>query len=344
MLATADFVLRSVLPYPTNCILSSGATEMARAKSQLLTADIWKPITSAAKRSRKPSYVAVAYFGQGASKLLPLRCNSRLVVDASENAVKSGQTHPADLKILQDRGVLIYSVPNLHAKVYVFDEIALIGSANVSNRSAVTLIESVLRTVDPSIIRAAKTFVQSLCLHELSPGALDRLQKIYRSPRFPEGAAPQRRKISMSGSRAELPRLFLTQLVRGDPPAGSEDAQEKGMKTAKARRRFGRRYVLQDFHWSGNAPFLRGDKVIQVIKEEDGRYLIDAPGDIIYTRRWSGNGRRVMFVYLEMPKVRRIALEKLALRLGRGTKRKLYRNGLVRNREFAEALLGNWSS
>jgi hypothetical protein len=40
-----------------------------------------------------------------------LRAGSRLVVDASENAVKSGQTHPADLKKLQNRGVVIYSYP-----------------------------------------------------------------------------------------------------------------------------------------------------------------------------------------------------------------------------------------
>ncbi|SRR6266481_5040672 len=315
---------------------------MARTKSQLLTSDIWKSITSAAKRSRKPSYVAVAYFGKGASKLLPLRTNSRLVVDASENAVKSGQTHPADLKSLQKRGVIIYSVPNLHAKIYVFDDMAIVGSANVSNRSAGTLIESVLRTVDRGIVRSAKSFVESLCLHELSPGTLDRLQKIYRSPRIPGGTA-KRTKNPRQRTRAELPRLFLTQLVRSDPPAGSEAAEEKGYQAARSRRKHGRNYILEQFNWSGDAPFRNGDKVIQVVKEEDGRRLIDAPGDIIHTRRWQRNGRRVMFVYLEMPKVRRTSLEKLARRFGYGAKKKLHRNGLVRNREFAESLLGNWT-
>jgi hypothetical protein len=315
---------------------------MAGAKSQLLTADIWKSITSAAKRSRKPSYVAVAYFGQGASKLLPLRTDSRLVVDASENAVKSGQTHPADLKLLQKRGVIIYSVPNLHAKIYVFDDIAVVGSANVSNRSAGMLIESVLRTTDARIVRSAKSFVQSLCLHELSPGAIDRLQKIYRSPRIPGGALKRTKNLRRS-TQAELPRLFLTQLVRGDPPAGSESTEESGYQAAKSRRKHGRNYALERFNWSGDAPFRNGDKVIQVVKEEDGRRLIDAPGDIVHMRRWQRNGRRVTFVYLEIPKVRRTNLEKLARRFGYGAKKKLHRNGLVRNREFAEVLLGNWT-
>jgi hypothetical protein len=314
---------------------------MARTKNQLLTTDIWKSITSAAKNSRKPSYVAVAYFGQGASKLLPLRANSRLVVDASDNAVKAGQTHPADLKHLQRRGVVIYSVANLHAKIYVFDSIAFVGSANVSNNSAGTLIESMVRTTDPGIIRSAKLFVDSLCLDEMSPGTLDRLQKIYRPPRLPKGGQLKRRKAARN-TQKDLRRLFLIQLVRRDPPEGSEAAQEKGLKAAKSRRKHGRTYELQDFNWFGKAIFQRDDKVIQVIKEEDGRRLISAPADIIHMHRWQRNGRRVTFVYLAMPKVPRISLEKLAKRMGYGAKKKLHRNGLVRDREFSEALYKNW--
>jgi hypothetical protein len=313
---------------------------MPRTTNHLLTTDIWRSLTAAAKKARKPSYVAVAYFGQGASKLLPLRANSRLVVDASENAVRSGQTHPTDLKLLQKRGVIIYSAPNLHAKIYVCDEVALVGSANASNHSAGTLIESMLRTTDPGIVRSAKSFVGSLCLNELSPGALDRLQEIYKPPRLPKGK-PKRRRM---GQRAptHLPRLFLSQLVRGEPPAGSEAAQEKGLRIAKSCRKHARTYVLQDFYWWGNAPFRGGDKVIQVTKEVDGRRLIEGPADIIHTQRWQRKGRRVMFVYMELPNVRRTSLEKLAGRLGYGAKKKLLRNGLVRNRKFAEALYENW--
>jgi hypothetical protein len=48
-------------------------------------------------------------------------------------------------------------------------------------------------------------------------------------------------------------------------------------------------------------------------------------------------------VYVELPDVRRISLNKLAKRLGYGPKKKLHRNGLVRDRVFAEKLLGNWN-
>jgi hypothetical protein len=78
-------------------------------KTEFVSKGIWKALTASAKSARKPALVAVAYFGQGASKLLPLPAGSRLVVDASDNAVKSGQTQPSDLKRLQKRGVVIYS-------------------------------------------------------------------------------------------------------------------------------------------------------------------------------------------------------------------------------------------
>ncbi|MEI8152746.1 MAG: phospholipase D family protein [Hyphomicrobiales bacterium] len=314
-----------------------------RQRDQLLTEGIWKTLTAAAKKSRKPAYAAVAYFGQGASKLLPLPPNSRLVVDASDHAVKSGQTCPADLKLLQKRGVIIYSAPNLHAKVYAFNDVAFIGSANVSGRSAGTLIEAMMRTTNRSVIGAARSFVRDLCLNELSPGAIDRLGRIYRPPQM-QGNIPTKRGRSVNRRiRQELPRLFLTHLVRGDLPAESEATEERGFRIARSRRKHGRTYVLDDFSWSGDAPFRERDKIIQVIKEKDGTRLIDAPGEVIHTQEWRRNDRRLTFVYLELPRVRRIGLERLARRLGYGAKKKLLKRGLVRDRDFTEALLADWS-
>jgi hypothetical protein len=250
-------------------------------KSQFVSDGVWKVLTSAAK-SRKPALVAVAYFAQGASKLLALAPNSRLVVDASDGAVKSGQTCPTDLRRLQKRGVVIYSYPDLHAKVYAFDGLAFVGSANASNSSSSRLTEAVIRTTEQRVVRSAKAFVQGLCLDELSPGRLDRLARIYRPPRMPkgdgrQGKAPRRRPQS------ELPRLFLAQLKRIDPPEGSEDAYRRGALVAKSRRKRVRSYILDDFCWGKNSLFRAGDKVVQVVEESGTHHLIDAPADVIYT-------------------------------------------------------------
>jgi hypothetical protein len=155
--------------------------------ANLLTHGIWRTLTAATKGSRVRPAVAVAYFGQGAAKLLPLANGSTLVVDASEGAVKSGQTCPAELRKLLNRGVCIYSRQNLHAKIFVFGPKVFIGSANVSRHSAHTLHEAMIVITDGKVAAAAKDFVRGICVQEVGPKSLSRLQKLYRPPRLPSG-------------------------------------------------------------------------------------------------------------------------------------------------------------
>ncbi len=147
-----------------------------------ISSKVWPQLTKAVGRSQQGCSVAAAYFSAGASPLLPVHKGSRLVVDASDRAVASGQTCPTDLLKLVKRGVAVYSVPNVHAKVFVLGKTAYVGSANVSSRSASHLIEAVLRTTEPSEVQAARKFVEDLCLHELTPEVLEQLGKLYRPP------------------------------------------------------------------------------------------------------------------------------------------------------------------
>ena len=124
---------------------------------------IWSRLTKAAKACRGPAVVAVAYFSEEAAALLPIPKGSQLVVDASEATVKCGLTCPADLLRLHKKGVRIFSVQNLHAKVYVFGAQAFIGSANASNSSATRLKEAMLRTTERDAVKAARAFVRELC-------------------------------------------------------------------------------------------------------------------------------------------------------------------------------------
>src|SRR5437867_1112590 len=103
---------------------------------KLLTTNPWPAITIAATENPTRSYIAVAYVGTGGAKLLPLRRGSMLVVDASRRAVSCGQTNPTDLLGLIKAGVRVYSVENLHAKVFVLGRLAFVGSTNVSTHSA----------------------------------------------------------------------------------------------------------------------------------------------------------------------------------------------------------------
>jgi len=156
-------------------------------KSRFLGGSVWGAITASSRAHKGPSDVAVAYFGQGVTKLLTLARGSRLVVDASEQAVKSGQTHPASLLALHRKGVSIFSVKNLHAKVFVFGRTAFIGSANVSERSARQLFEAVVRTTDTRVVRDARDFVRESCIDPLRTEHLRTLQGIYEPPKIAGG-------------------------------------------------------------------------------------------------------------------------------------------------------------
>jgi hypothetical protein len=309
--------------------------------SQLITVGIWKQLTRAAKKSRRPSVVAVAYFGKGASKLLPLRTGSRLVVDASEAAVKGGQTCPSELETLTQRGVRVFSIPNLHAKLFVFGNRAFIGSTNASNRSANTLVEAVVMTTDLVAARAARTFVRGLCLHELGPEAIATLKKLYKPPRI-TGRRSQRRKSPDTRVAPDLPKLRMTQLRLESPPDGSEESQEAGERAARSKRKLRRTHVLEDCWWTGNCPIQVGDTVVKVLTEDDGRKFVSPPGNVIHTRKWRRGRQRVTFVYLEVLNRRRILAVRLAKHLGYGAKKQLSRNGQIRNQDFAEKLLTAW--
>jgi hypothetical protein len=308
----------------------------------LITQDIWLQLTKAVRGSRQQCAVAVAYFGAGASRLLPLRRGSRLVVDASDRAVASGQTCPADLIKLVKRGVAVYSVPNLHAKVFVLGRAAFIGSANVSSRSASQLVEAVVRTTEPSAVRAARQFVQDLCLHELTPTVLKRLTKIYRPPLVP-GGKRGKRTAKASFRRPTLPRLMLAQLHLEDWSERDQAMHDAALLVAKKRREHPRSFELESFRQTGKCPYQRGDVVIQVTDEGGGSILVTPPGNVLHVRTRHDKNRQVSFVYLERSARRRRPVKTLARALGRGALKRLRRDGIIRDSAFAQALLNKWA-
>ena len=308
--------------------------------TELITQGVWRRLTAAAKKTHRPSLVAVAYFGKNAGGLLPLRRGSRLVVDASEAAVSSGQTCPTDLK--KYKGVRIFSVQNLHAKLFVLGSRAYIGSANASHHSAGTMLEAVIETTDRNTVKAARNYVRGLCLHELGQEELDRLAKLYKPPRIKGRRKKQRKKRVSTLTRPDLPTLRIAQLVEGYPPAGSENAQEAGEKVARAKRKKRQTHVLEDFFWPGNCPYQKGDTVVQVVKQENEQKLVSPPANVIHTKIWRRGQKRVTFVYLEVPERRRKRLERLAKQLGYGAKKRLGRGGKVGDQAFAEKLRSAW--
>jgi len=151
----------------------------------LVTKAPWAAISGAAASAKQPSHVAVAYLGQKGDELLPLKKDSKLVVDASLTAVRAGITYPGALLKIQKRGARVFSVPLLHAKVFAFDGVGFVGSTNASVRSRDHLREAVVRVSDAATLADIRAYVEELATDELSKADLTWLGKQYLPPSFP---------------------------------------------------------------------------------------------------------------------------------------------------------------
>lgn len=241
---------------------------MRSTRTELVTGRVWSHLGEARRQARQRAWIAVAYFGKGAARLLPIKSGSRLVVDASDNAVKSGQTHPADLQTLQKKGVRIFNHPRLHGKVYVFGGVAAIGSANASRNSTDILVEAMVMTTERRLVEDAKAFVESIAKNEIGPEELVRLQKKYRPPKRPFAGARSGRRRRPAAAEASIPSIRVVHLVTGQNWTDKDWAeQEAGEAIARRRRKPGRSWKTDDFRWVGAQSFRRGDKIMMITRE-----------------------------------------------------------------------------
>jgi hypothetical protein len=319
-------------------IATCGLTGVNYVTNAFLRQDIWPEITGAVKTSSQRCYVAVAYFGHGASGRLPLPKGSFLVVNASEAAVASGQTCPEELKKTLARGISVYSVANLHAKVFVVGRKAYIRSNNVSNNSATNLLEVAIRTTDPKVVSVARKFVQENCLDELTPKFLNHLSKLYRPPIFPGG-----RKMMGTSLRPALHRVLLAQFDVGDWSEREQRIHDEGLLEAKKHREHLGRWETCGLLHYGKCPFQPGDTVLQVTDEDRGRFMVAPPGKVIHVNEPRREAHKlVTFYYIERPNRRQRSVKSLAKALG--CKQKLLRRkGVVRGQVFVQSLLKVWT-
>lgn len=126
----------------------------------LLASDrVWPMITKLAKSGRR-RWCAVSYVTD--SGVIDFKPNDRLIVNASDESIFSGATSAQEIQLLFRLGVSIYSIPNLHAKLYLFEEELIVGSCNLSANSQKTLIEMAFHTTDALEIRTAEEVFERL--------------------------------------------------------------------------------------------------------------------------------------------------------------------------------------
>jgi len=307
----------------------------------LHTDSAWPRLRAASRANKSPAFVAVAYVSERSRGLIHLLPRSRLVVDAGIDSVKSGRTCPAVLLELVQRGVQVYNVPNLHAKVYVFGRVAFVGSANLSRMSAEQLVEAVVATSDPRAVSSGREFVRGLCTDPLGPKHLASLQKFYRPPKY-LGSRLGARKRLRRRPHAQSPVLRIVQLNLMEWPSEEHELHRLGLRLAREDREHGRGWEVQSFRITGKCRIAENEVVVQVIDEGE-RKIVEPPGKVLKVVPRRTRRGRVAYIYAEVPKVaRRPAVRTLARLLGRGALKLLGRDGLVRDQRLIERLQHYW--
>jgi hypothetical protein len=194
--------------------------------NELLSTELWPRLKSLAKHAKK-KHAAIGYVTD--DKKVRFGKNDVLITDASDEAIKSGQTSAVVLKEAFERKALIYSVSGLHAKVYVFDKYAAIGSANLSLHSE-QLIEAALLTDHPTAVSTARLFIEHLKFGAelVDESFIQRICKIRVSPRI-KSHFKTRSKLSKD-------RVSRSWLVGLKPTAESPEEQsyvEEGVAKAE---------------------------------------------------------------------------------------------------------------
>ncbi|HZS41491.1 MAG TPA: phospholipase D-like domain-containing protein [Polyangia bacterium] len=314
---------------------------------KLIHKGIWKRITKLAKRKR--AFVAVAYCAKGAAQLLPLSKGSTLVVDMSLRAVKSGQTDPKEITKLLDKGVDVHSCENLHAKVFVFDDIAVVGSTNVSSRSAKCLQEAIVESNSPMVVKACRDFVRSLRGERIEREHAALMAKFYRPPKFPVGPqSKSKRRTSVAGDQPAHPTLWLIPLSHGEWEDIDHKVESRA-KVAAAKKIDKKKEQLQSF-LSWGAPLYnrlnRGDLIVQFTDE--GRHTFVSPAaHVIETARYQVKNQRRIMVEVGVPRgIRRKRYGEVVKRLGGKAKylRRLLVPRVIRDGKAVHALIHLWGN
>ncbi|MEU8298937.1 hypothetical protein AB0C04_16835 [Micromonospora sp. NPDC048909] len=111
---------------------------------------------------------AVAYAGDGAADLLPVKEGDLIVVNGSRNALASGATSARLLRSWYEQGVLLFAHETLHAKVFVIGRTAFVGSANLSLRAhADCTVEAAIQSTDAAIVVGAREFIDEMAANAI---------------------------------------------------------------------------------------------------------------------------------------------------------------------------------
>jgi len=205
----------------------------------------WTHISRELKRRNRRAVVAVvAYIGRDSTSLISLRSGDALICDASRPAIRAGLTCARTLRTLQSRGVVIFSITGLHAKVIASPTAAWVGSANASRNSLINLIEASVR-VTGAQARSVYRWAKSLTTEDRQLSRSDIRELCHID--VPEAPVVSR---ASDTKRIMLPTL----LDRIAIISSMERSKAENSRVSSTRKRFAQPSSMMDFLWIGPRP------------------------------------------------------------------------------------------
>ena len=250
----------------------------------ILVENAWPKIAKATAGDRGRRHLAIAY----ATKLhVRLGRGDILVTNAAAATIGCGETSAPLLAKLLRKGVEIYCLDSLHAKLGVIGRHAFVGSANMSVSSDVALHEGVLVTTDDAIRAQVLATVNGLkeVAQRITDADIKRLLRI-KVVRRGGGALRSRKRVADAGHQTWLVggRLLkrVTAMTQATIDRGTQAVHDLTQDDA---------YEPVWFRVSISSPMGKGvrpgDRLVRVVAHKRG-IDIHPPTPVIHCER-SGN-------------------------------------------------------
>jgi len=234
---------------------------------EVLSANLWRRLRALSENAQI-RMAAVAYVTD--AQTLSFGAGDLLVTDASDARIQGGQTNAQALVDLHGRGVELWSSSNLHAKVYVFDSIAVVGSANLSRSSREVLTEAAMLSNDPVVVESAISLIRSIATKSVAVDAVF-LERILKIP--VEAAVSSRGNSSNSLPPGEQQGMQIPEAALTEPELIESDVFEASLKSSN-RIRMAALWLVQAFseieEVNNNSRFVPG-YVANIIWTRSGR-------------------------------------------------------------------------
>jgi hypothetical protein len=233
---------------------------------KILSSDLWKSISVLARKARQRK-AAIAYVTRD---LVGLRKGDVLVVNASPLTIACGETDAPLLLTLLRKQVRLYHCADLHAKVLLLDDVAVISSGNMSTPSADGLVEAAILSDHASTVSGVASFIEQV-VQQSEELDLERITSLCRIKVIRRGGlnlreSRQRRKTRLArlGNRTWL--IGVRELVR-DPAPDEQKMIAKAIRSLRP--------LMSDpdgepgwVRWGGKNRFVRqcreGDSLIRI--------------------------------------------------------------------------------